>query len=80
MIMWRSIAAPLVHKMQKSWLEQGLEKHIETHAKQVETILQRGTQGKPLRAQSASDPTREVPDALSTTAARPPRAQKWRQN
>ena len=31
MIMWRSIAAPLVHKMQKRWLEQGLEKHIENH-------------------------------------------------
>ena len=31
MIMWRSIVAPLVHKMQKRWLEQGLEKHIENH-------------------------------------------------
>ena len=33
MIMWRSIAAALVHKMQKRWLEQGLEKHIEHHTK-----------------------------------------------
>ena len=44
MIMWRSIAAPLVHKMQKSWLEQGLEKHIENCAKKVEKYLQKGTQ------------------------------------
>ena len=44
MIMWRSIAAALVHKMQKRWLEQGLEKHIENCAKKVEKYLQKGTQ------------------------------------
>ena len=34
MILWRSIDAPLVQKMQKSCLEQGLEQHLENNAKQ----------------------------------------------
>ena len=39
MILWRSIAAPLAHKMQTSWLEQGLERHLERYAKQIKTCL-----------------------------------------
>ena len=46
MILWRSIAAPLVQKMQKSCLEQGIANHLRNNARKVEKGLQKGRGGR----------------------------------